>query len=175
MSGLLQPALWPKLNVVAPKMWQQKGGYRRTGWEGSSWNPPWLSLQLSAAPPSSGMYDSAQVGLLASSSRNGPGVGLTSLLGQIVPEVGSVRGEGLRWWGSVEGSEEEMEAFARQAQWRLSVPGRSCSTFAGNTAGCRTWTWAPGGSRPLCSHLCTLPEGRHTEKLNVHCDFIVHV
>lgn len=41
----------------------------------------------------------------------------------------------------------------------VSVPGRSCSTFVWNMAGCRTWTWAPGGSRPQCSHLYTLQGG----------------
>lgn len=44
---------------------------------------------------------------------------------------------------------------------QVSVPGKSCSTFAWNRAGCRTWTWAPGGSRPQCSHLYTL-QGRQT-------------
>lgn len=44
---------------------------------------------------------------------------------------------------------------------QVSVPGRSCSTFVWNMAGCRTWTWAPGGSRPQCSHLYTL-QGRQT-------------
>lgn len=43
----------------------------------------------------------------------------------------------------------------------VSVPGRSCSTFVWSMAGCRTWTWAPGGSRPQCSHLYTLQGETH--------------
>lgn len=55
---------------------------------------------------------------------------------------------------------------------QVSVPGRSCSTFAWNMAGCRTWTWAPGGSRPQCSHLYTLQENKHETAWQIiqkHC------
>lgn len=64
------------------------------------------------------MYDSAQVSVEA--GRSAPGLNVTpkkdqasvrqAFPGQIVPE-GSVSGEGLGWRGSVEGSEEETEAF----------------------------------------------------------------
>lgn len=43
---------------------------------------------------------------------------------------------------------------------RVSAPGRSCSTSVWSTHGCRTWTSAPAGSRPLCWHLCTLERER---------------
>lgn len=83
---------------VTTEGWLQKDRLR-----GSSWKvPPWLSLQLSAAPPSSGMYDSAPVSVgLEASARSlnipqRPGVSPTSVPGQIVPEVGSVQGEGLQ-------------------------------------------------------------------------------
>lgn len=43
----------------------------------------------------------------------------------------------------------------------VSVLGRFCSTSVWSMGGCKTWTWAPGGSTPLCSHLYTLKD---TEK-----------
>lgn len=43
---------------------------------------------------------------------------------------------------------------------RVSGPGRSCSTSAWSTHGCRTWTSGPAGSTPPCLHLCILETER---------------
>ena len=50
---------------------------------------------------------------------------------------------------------------------RVSGPGRSCSTSVWSTHGCRTWTSAPAGSRPLCLHLCILARERRAKKNSV--------
>ena len=50
---------------------------------------------------------------------------------------------------------------------RVSGPGRSCSTSVWSTHGCRTWTSAPAGSRPLCLHLCILVRERRAKKNSV--------
>lgn len=111
---------------VTTEGWLQKETLR-----GSSWKvPPWLSLQLSAAPPSSGMYDSAQVSvglgarLPASTSRDQVSVQQASRVRSFLKLV--------VYWGRGYGGEAQWKVVKRRRGlcWPLSVPGRSCSTFA---------------------------------------------
>lgn len=51
----------------------------------------------------------------------------------------------------------------------VNVLGRSYSTSVWSMLDCRTWTSAPVGNKPLCSHLCTLTNrGRNWKQLESH-------
>lgn len=51
-----------------------------------------------------------------------------------------------------------------RVQLGVSDPGTSCSTSVGSRHGCRTWTWVPAGSRPLCLRLCILEMRKETDE-----------
>lgn len=69
-----------------------------------------------------------------------------------------------------EGGENEGEREReRHREWErereVSVLGRFCSTSVWSMHGCKTWTWAPGGSMPLCSHLYTLQDTQKVQSV----------
>lgn len=146
-----------------------------------------LPLSVSPAfssPPSSGMYKSARPGeargqgwILAGKRSPSTFNGTRCQSGSVPVRFHTPLTEGvwgLLWKGSVGGFSGLLWVCTGPKDGRcefhgvqVSVPGRSCSTFAWNMAGCRTWTWAPGGSRPQCSHLYTLQRGQTRKSLTI--------
>ncbi len=63
---------------------------------------------------------------------------------------------------------ERHRECVREREREVSVLGRFCSTSVWSMRGCKIWTWAPGGSMPLCSHLYTLQDTETNAVSHMH-------